>query len=82
MAMTERVPDRSIEKKVGQRLARSGLGTQCRLTVTVRNGTVTIGGQLQYEIQRRQAMRAVGGALGVRMIVDRMQVKPASHHHH
>ena len=80
MAMGERVPDRTIEKKVSQRLARSGLGTQCRFTVTVRNGAVTIGGQLQYEIQRRQVMRAIGGAVGVRNIVDMMQVKPADHH--
>ncbi len=76
LSYSDRVPDKSIVKKVTQRLARAGLGSQSKVTVTVRSGTVTLTGTLQYEMQRRTVMNSARGAAGVRNVVDQLQVIP------
>jgi osmotically-inducible protein OsmY len=72
----DRVPDKTILKKVTQRLARSGLGSQSKIEVTVRNGSVTVTGKLQYEIQRKSVLNSARGVAGVRTIVDQLQAAP------
>ena len=52
LSYQDRVPDKTIERKVTQRLGRAGLGSQSRITVVVRNGQVTMSGTLQYDTQR------------------------------
>jgi osmotically-inducible protein OsmY len=76
LSSQDRVPDKTIERKLSQRLARAGLGSQCKVTTAVRNGTVTMSGTLQYEIQRRVVLNAARGVAGVRNIVDQLQAKP------
>ena len=76
LSYSDHVPDKSIVKKVTQRLARAGLGTQSKVTVTVRSGTVTLSGTLQYEMQRRSVLNSARGAAGVRNVVDQLQVIP------
>lgn len=69
------VPDKVLLKKVNQRLARAGLGAGCRLTVTVKNGQVTLSGNLQRDLQRRPVLRAASGIDGVRQVVDQLKVE-------
>ena len=75
MLRNEPVPDKTILKKVNQRLMKTGLGSRCRITATVRSGQVSLSGNIQYENQRRPAVRAVGSVDGVKGVVDQLQVQ-------
>ncbi len=70
--------DATVLRNVNQRLGRAGLGSGCSVTVTVRNGDVTLSGSIQYEIQRRHICRAAEAADGTRSVVDRLVVQPAN----
>ncbi len=76
LSYQDRVPDKAIEQKVNQRLARAGLGSQSKVTITVRNGTVTMAGTLQYDGQRRPVLNAAQGVAGVRSVVDQLRTIP------
>ncbi len=75
LSYQDRVPDKAIEQKVTQRLTRAGLGSQSKVTITVRNGTVTMTGTLQYDGQRRPVLNAAQG-VGVRSVVDQLRTVP------
>ena len=60
---------------MNQRLQRVGTGGKTRVTAAVRRGDVTLSGTLQYEMQRRNYVRAVTSVSGVRRVVDQMQVE-------
>jgi osmotically-inducible protein OsmY len=75
MLRKERVPDKTILKNVNRRLQRTGLGARCRIATAVRNGQVTLSGNIQYEAQRRPVLRAVNGVDGIRGVVDQVQVQ-------
>jgi osmotically-inducible protein OsmY len=72
--MMNETNDRSLLQKVNQRLARTASGGKTRVSAAVRKGDVTLSGTLQYEIQRRNFVRAVTSVPGVRRVVDQMQV--------
>ena len=74
MLHKESVSDKTILRQVNQRLARAGLGSGSQVSVEVRNGEVTLSGNIQYEMQRRPVRRAVDGAAGVRRVTDQLQV--------
>lgn len=76
LSYQDRVPDKTIERKVTQRLARAGLGSQCKIKVVVRNGQVTMSGTLQYDVQRRAVLNSARGVAGVRNVVDQIQATP------
>lgn len=69
------VPDKTLLKKINQRVARAGVGSQSKVTVTIRNGHVTLTGTLQYANQRRPLVRAASSVEGVRSVSDQMQLK-------
>jgi osmotically-inducible protein OsmY len=69
--------DRSLLQKVNQRLLRAASGGKTRVTATVRKGDVTLLGTLQYDIQRRNFIKAASSTPGVRRVVDQMQVAAA-----
>jgi len=75
MLRKEPVSDKTILKKVNQRLTRTGMGSRCRVTVTVRGGQVFLSGTLQYENQRRPALKAASTIEGVKGVVDQLQVQ-------
>jgi osmotically-inducible protein OsmY len=75
MQRSDQVPDKRVSQKVQQRLSRTGLGSQSKITVQIRNGDVTISGALQYETQRRPVVQAIRSVEGVRRVVDQLQVK-------
>jgi len=68
----EKVPDKTILKDVNKRLMRTGMGSRCRVTATVRGGQVTLTGQMQYENQRRPIVQAVNRVNGIRGLIDQM----------
>lgn len=68
------IADKALLKSVQRRLERTGSRT--RLNATMRQGTVTLTGQLQYEKQRLQIMNAVKGVSGVRQVIDRLVSPP------
>ncbi|MFH1923014.1 MAG: BON domain-containing protein [Planctomycetota bacterium] len=78
MQRSDQVPDKRLLQKVEQRLSRTGLGTQSKITVLVRHGDVTLSGTLQYDSQRHPVLQAARGVEGVRQIVDQLRVKAAS----
>ena len=65
--------DKTVLKKVNQRLMRASLDS--RVTATVHNGRLTLSGSIQYESQRRPAVRAASGVAGVSGVVDQLQVQ-------
>jgi osmotically-inducible protein OsmY len=68
--------DKTILKRVNQRLARASLG----VTAAVRNGQVTLSGSIRYENQRRPALRAANGVDGVSIVLDQLQVQSRDAH--
>lgn len=68
--------DNTILKMVNQRLARVSLGARSKVTATVHNGRLTLSGNLQYENQRRPALRAASGVAGVSGVLDQLKVQP------
>ena len=72
--------DKTILKKVNQRLTKTGLGSRCRVTATVRSGQVSLSGNIHYENQRRPALRAVGSVEGGKGVVDQLQVQSRDAH--
>ncbi|MHC4177735.1 MAG: BON domain-containing protein [Planctomycetota bacterium] len=76
----EPVADKALLKKVNQRLDRTGLGSRSRVTVTIRSGQVTLSGNIQYEHQRRPALKAVNAVEGVRGVMDHLQVQSRDAH--
>jgi len=67
--------DKATLKKVNQRLARASLGSRSRVTAAVRTGKVTLSGGIQYENQRRPALRAASGVAGVSGVLDQLKVQ-------
>ena len=69
------VPDKVILLKVNQRIQQTGTGSQTKVTVNVNRGEVTVGGSLQYEMQRQNILRAAQRVPGVRRVIDKMQLQ-------
>ena len=72
---TNKVPDKAILQKVTQHVQLTGTGSQSKVTVNVRRGEVTVSGSIQYEMQRRNILRAAGRVSGVRRVVDQLQLQ-------
>jgi len=79
MPYENRIPDKALMNKVTQKLSRCGAGSQLRVQATIRNGTVTLSGVLDFDYQRKPILRAVGGVEGVRMVIGELSVKPQVH---
>ena len=76
MPLGHHITDAWILTGVKQKLARHWVGAETDLTVTVRNGEVTLVGTLAHERLRRLLVRIAGGVTGVRSVVDQMHVAP------
>jgi len=76
MLRKETIPDKTILKDVNKRLARSGMGSRCRIVATVSGGQVTLTGQMQYENQRRPVVQAVNRVDGIKGVIDQMTATP------
>jgi osmotically-inducible protein OsmY len=70
------ITDKSLLQTVNQRLARAGTGAQSKITASVQEGTITLRGKLQYAMQRSMIVKAASHVVGVRGVIDQMQVVP------
>ena len=68
------VPDKTLLQTVKQRLDRTGIGSQTRLSASVQRGAVTLSGTLQYESQRTPIVKAVSNIAGVHRVIDQLRV--------
>jgi osmotically-inducible protein OsmY len=69
-----RISDGDLLKSVNQKLSRTGTSSQSKVTASVRGGTVTLTGNLQYANQRIEIVKAASRSPGVRQVIDNMQV--------
>jgi osmotically-inducible protein OsmY len=68
--------DPTISRKVGEELSNRGMRAPCHIIVETAKGNVTLSGMIQYEQQRRIAVKAAASIAGVHNVQDRMQVIP------
>ncbi|NLY01454.1 MAG: BON domain-containing protein [Rhodopirellula sp.] len=80
MLRRNQVPDKTLLQKLNQRMMRTGTGSQCRVSLAVHNGDVTVSGTIQFEHQRRMVLRAAGGIEGVRRVTDTLRIVPPKKH--
>lgn len=76
MSHPDSASDKAILKKLQQHLSRISLGAHSRVSATVHSGQVTLSGVLQYENQRRPALKAARSVEGVRGVLDQLRVQP------
>ena len=69
-----KVPDRQIVQKVTVQLPARGIRPPCNVRVHVRDGTVTLSGTIEFEMQRKAAIHAATGVNGVQRVVDHLTV--------
>ncbi len=66
--------DQRVNDQVIRQLASRGVRSPCKVVVSTREGSTTLSGQIQYEHQRRAAVRAAQNTAGVKRVVDQLQV--------
>jgi hypothetical protein len=76
------IADKDLLKTINQKITRTG--TSSRITAAVRQGTVTLTGNIPYEAQRNPIVKAVSRIPGVRSVVDQLkfvtkQIQHATH---
>ncbi len=71
----ESASDRVVIQKVTQVLINHGLRPPCEIHVICRGGNVTLTGTIQFEYQRKNAVRSASTVPGVRRVKDEMAVK-------
>lgn len=69
-----RVPDRQIREKLTGALPRRGIRPPCDIRVSVVDGTVTLSGKVESELQRKAAIHAATCVNGVQRVIDNMSV--------
>ena len=65
------IADKDLLKTINQKISRTG--TSSRITAAVRQGTVTLTGNIPYEAQRNPIVKAVSRIPGVRSVVDQLK---------
>jgi osmotically-inducible protein OsmY len=70
----KQVPDNALLRTINQKIARTGTSSQSKVAASVRNGAVTLTGNLQFDRQRTPIVKAVSHIAGVRSVVDQMKV--------
>ncbi len=69
-----KVPDKDLLKSINKRLVRIGAPT--KVMAEVSQGVITLTGQLKYDAQRKQIVKAVGATSGVQQVIDQIQAAP------
>jgi osmotically-inducible protein OsmY len=70
--------DTDVAKAVADALEANSLVPRDRIDVTVKNGKVTLQGEVDWEYQRRAAVNTVRDVTGVRDVIDLITVKQPS----
>jgi osmotically-inducible protein OsmY len=68
--------DTDVAESIAHRLAWSATVPKARVTAEVAAGTVTLRGVVDWEFQRRDAARLVRDVIGVRDVVNLIELKP------
>ena len=68
------VPDKELSKTINRKLVR--ISAPVKVTADVSRGTVTMTGQLRYDQERKQIVKAVSAIAGVDHLVDQMKAPP------
>lgn len=68
--------DERLKTQLEQKLSSHGVRPPCKVTVTVRNGVVTLAGTVQYDHQKRTIAHACRATNGVKHVIDNVQVPP------
>ncbi len=74
------IQDQCINQKVVRQLARGGVRPPCTVVVSTSDGSTTLSGEIEFEHQRRTAVRAATATSGVKRVVDHMQVASENSH--
>ncbi len=72
--MSARGADQKISSEVQVKLASRGLRSPCNLSVTTKNGEVTLTGTVQYAHQKAAAVQVATSVAGVRRVTDQTKV--------
>jgi hypothetical protein len=73
--MLHKADDR-LKSQVEQLLSCRGIRPPCKVSVSVRNGVVTLSGTVQYAHQKHTVVHACRASSGVRQVIDNLQVPP------
>jgi hypothetical protein len=65
------IADKDLLKTIHQKISRTG--TSSRITAVVRQGTVTLTGNIPYEAQRNPIVKSVSRIPGVRSVIDQLK---------
>lgn len=68
--------DLKTTQQVQLKLANRGIRNPCAVAVFTKNGEVTLSGTVQYPHQKKSAVQAASGVMGVRRVIDHLIVKP------
>jgi osmotically-inducible protein OsmY len=68
------ISDKDLLRTVNQRLTRAGSASQTRVIAAVRQGNVTLTGNLQYPYQRDPIVKTIERIAGVRRVIDQLQL--------
>jgi osmotically-inducible protein OsmY len=71
----QKVPDRTIDQQITQKLSGRGINSPCQVTVQTRRGEVTLSGVVQHPHQKNAAVQAANAVLGVRRVIDNLTIK-------
>jgi osmotically-inducible protein OsmY len=66
--------DQRVYNSVVRQLTNRGVRAPCKVVVSNRDGSITLSGQIEYEHQRRTAVRAAQNTPGVKRVLDQLHV--------
>jgi osmotically-inducible protein OsmY len=72
--MSARGADQKISTEVQMKIANRGVRSPSNVTVTTKNGEVTLAGTVQYAHQKSAAVQAATSVAGVRRVTDQTTV--------
>jgi osmotically-inducible protein OsmY len=72
--------DQRVSESVTRHLSNRGVRPPCNVVVSNRDGSITLSGHIEYEHQRRSAVRAAQNTDGVKRVVDQLQVASKNSH--
>lgn len=76
LAGTHARDDTDIAESIAHRLAWNAMVPKESVKAEVAGGTVTLRGTVAWEFQRREAARLARDVIGVRNVIDRIELKP------
>jgi osmotically-inducible protein OsmY len=71
----QKIPtDKELLNTVNQKLSRTGTTSNSRVSASCRQGSVTLNGTINHEIQRGALIKAASRVEGVKQVFDQMEL--------